>query len=452
MARLILEEGGERRAFRFQKGKLTIGSGEGCTLTLKSPDVAEVHCDLEFGEDRVVLRARAGVQPPLVDGSPAPGETVIGASAVIGISDATIHLDLEESAAHAPAPAAQPAAPKVAPRRAAAKPATIKAPESGPRGGSARVERKKRTVSRGMPSWGYGLIVLGVAGIGWIVVKNMDLSSGTGYDPHERIRVATELFNEANHGGATQSLDLIDEATLSRMSSELRAKYDELRRRIKEKDRETDLDVAHMLGTKWKATQLDRFRTDRLHGTHPPRERVRVYLKRVREFKERWPAHPEMAEVLRYEGRFKEVCDLSEPATFTDMAYEVKTMTWAMPRDYKGAFLVVERHLIANPGDASHCNELLATMRTEQTEYFEDRMLQAKYHWKKEEKGQAVEWLVQLVIKLQDEDMAQAAANELVLLPGIDEWLSGYKEDRVEKYSILIQHPTVAAKVKEFGL
>ena len=96
MAKLILEEGGERRAFRFQKGKLTIGSGEGCSLTLKSPDIAEVHCDLEFGEDRVVLRARPGVMPPLVNGASAPGETVLGASSVIEIGDATIRVDLDE--------------------------------------------------------------------------------------------------------------------------------------------------------------------------------------------------------------------------------------------------------------------------------------------------------------------------------------------------------------------
>ena len=61
------------------------------------------------------------------------------------------------------------------------------------------------------------------------------------------------------------------------------------------------------------------------------------------------------------EARFKEICDLSSPATFTDIAYDVKTMTWAFPRDYKGAFALVEKHLIANPGDATHCNELLAT-------------------------------------------------------------------------------------------
>jgi len=451
MARLILEEGGERRAFRFQKGKLTIGSSDECTLRLESAEVAEIHCDLEFEEDRVVLRVRSGVTPPVVNGTSAPGVTVLGTSAVIGIGDATLRYDLDENAAlgSSPAPAAKSAAPKAAGARSAGSRIASKV---APRTSKSQIQHSKRSMSKGMPPWGYALIGLGLTGFVWLLVKNMDLGSGTGYDPHERIRVASELYNEANHNGATQSLDLIDETTLSRMSPELRSKYNELRRRIEEKKHETDTDMANMLGTKWKATQLDRFRSDRLYGTNPPRERVRVFLKRVREFKERWPAHPEMDEVLRHETRFKEICDLSKPATFIDMAYEVKTMTWAMPRDYKGAFTVVEKHLIANPGDSAHCNGLLATMRTEQAEYFEDRMLQAKYHWEKNEGGQAVEWLVQLVIKLQDQEMAEDAADELVRLPGIEGWLNGYKEDRPEKYAALIEHPTISAKARELGL
>ncbi len=460
MARLILEEGGERRAFRFDHGKLTIGSGEGCTLTLKSPDVAEVHCDLEFGGERVVLRARAGVQPPVVNGSPAPGETTLGASAVIEIGAATLHIDLDESAAPAAAPAA---APKAAPPKA---PAPSKAPRAGvksradklvsakpaQRSGAPRVQRAKRTVSKGMPVWVFGLVGAGLMGVAALLLPGMFSDEGTGYDPTERIRVASVAFNEANYGGATQSLDLIDEQTLSRMSAELRAKYDELRRRLAEKGKEGELLMAHDKGTQWKATQLDRFRTDRLHGAKPPCERVRVYLKRVREFKERWPTHPEMDEVLRYEALFKEICDLSTPATFTDIAYEVKTMTWAFPRDYKGAFALIEKHLIANPGDAAHCNELMATMRTEQEEFFIDRKQQVKYEWQKNNKGQAVEILVQLIITLEDQDMAQEAADQLVDLPGIDTWFKGYKEDRPKQFSTLRQHPTVSAKVQALGL
>lgn len=43
--------------------------------------------------------------------------------------------------------------------------------------------------------------------------------------------------------------------------------------------------------------------------------------------------------------------------------------------------------------------------------------------------------------------MATKAAEELVRLPGIEEWLRGYKTDRAEKYAELIRHPVIAAKV-----
>ena len=453
MARLILEEGGERRAFRFDQGKLTIGSGDACTLTLKSPDVAETHCDLEFAGGRVTLRARAGVQPPTVDGAPAPGETTLGASVVIGIGSATLRLDLDESAAPTAPPKAAPAAAstKPAPPRTKSREDRISSAKPAARSG-ARVQRAKRTVSKGMPAWAYGAIGLLIAGIGYFSVSSIDLESGTGADPKDRIRVATELFNEANYGGATNALDGLTAENVNGMGVELRKKYDELRSRLADKEKEAEIALANDLGTKWKSTQLDRFRTDRLHGAKPPRERVRVYLKRVREFKERWPAHPEMEEVLRYEARFKEICDLSTPATFTDIAYEVKTMTWAFPRDYKGAFAIIEKHIIDNPGDAPNCNELLATMRAEQQEFFVDRKLQVKYEWERDQKGQAVEILIQLILTLGDEGMVQEAADELVGLPGIDEWFKGYKQDRPGQFANLRKHPTVAAKVSALGL
>ena len=46
MARLILDDGGKRRAFKLNPGRMTIGSGEGATLRLDSGDVAEVHAEL----------------------------------------------------------------------------------------------------------------------------------------------------------------------------------------------------------------------------------------------------------------------------------------------------------------------------------------------------------------------------------------------------------------------
>ena len=454
MARLILEEGGAKRAFRFQEGKLTIGSGEGCTLTLSSPDIAEIHCDLEFGEGRVVLRARPGVQPPTVNGEPAPGETVLRVSTMIQIGGATLQVDLDESAPVASAAAKKPAAPQVVAKKSAATKVTPRratGPAKGampaPRTGGARVQRTTRTVSKGMPQWVLGLIGGALLLVGFLVFKNMGTNEGTGYNPVERYKVAVSRFNEAHYGASGDSLDLIDEQTYASMDPSLRAKYKELRGKLEEKRKETERSLANMIGTEWKSTQLDRFRTQRLTGTNPPNERVRVYLKRVKEFKSRWPTHPELDEVLRYEARFKEICDLSQPATYTDLAYEVETMTWAKPRNFKGAFALIERHRAANPGDEAQVNELVALKQTLQSEQFTEMMLQAKYEWEKEERGQAVAGLVQIITLFEDASMATKAAEELVRLPGIEEWLRGYKTDRAEKYAELIRHPVIAAKV-----
>lgn len=445
MARLILEEGGAKRAYRFQEGKLTIGSGEGCALTLTSPDIAEIHCDLEFGEGRVVLRARPGVQAPMVNGVSAPGETVLEASSVIQIGGAKLQVDLDESA---PVTTPQrvtpkPAAAKVTPQRTSR---PLDAVKPAPRTGAPRVQRSTRTVSKGMPQWVIGAIGGVLVLVALMVFRGMDANQGTGYDPVERYRVAVTRFNEANYGAATQSLDLIDQQTLASMDPTLRAKYKELRGKLEEKKKETERSMANMIGTEWKSTQLDRFRNQRLLGTNPPNERVRVYLKRVKEFKSRWPTHPELDEVLRYEARFKEICDLSQPATYTDLAYEVETMTWAKPRNFIAAFALIEGHLAANPGDEPQVKELIAAKRTLQSEQFEEMMLQSKYEWEKGEKGQAVEGLVQVITLFEDASMATKAAEEFVRLPGIDEWLRGYKKDRAEKYAKLIRHPVIAAK------
>ena len=61
MATLILEEGGNTRRFRLNQGKVTIGSGESCTLTIADDNVAEVHAELELLKDSATLRLKKGV-------------------------------------------------------------------------------------------------------------------------------------------------------------------------------------------------------------------------------------------------------------------------------------------------------------------------------------------------------------------------------------------------------
>ena len=61
MVRLILEEGGNKRAFKLNDGTLTIGSADSCSLTLESDDVAGEHAELVIESGEVTLKPRAGV-------------------------------------------------------------------------------------------------------------------------------------------------------------------------------------------------------------------------------------------------------------------------------------------------------------------------------------------------------------------------------------------------------
>ena len=66
MTRLIVEDGGKRRAFKVGDGTLTIGSGGGASLRLSDPAAAEVHAELLLREGRATLRLKPGVLPPRV--------------------------------------------------------------------------------------------------------------------------------------------------------------------------------------------------------------------------------------------------------------------------------------------------------------------------------------------------------------------------------------------------
>ncbi|MDP6387440.1 MAG: FHA domain-containing protein, partial [Planctomycetota bacterium] len=68
MAKLIVEEGGKRRRFRLNPGKLTIGSGEEATLHLTSQGVARIHAVLVFKDGVVTIEPEAGVAPLKVGG------------------------------------------------------------------------------------------------------------------------------------------------------------------------------------------------------------------------------------------------------------------------------------------------------------------------------------------------------------------------------------------------
>jgi hypothetical protein len=426
MTRIVVEEGGSRRAFRLPDGRITIGSGEAAKLKLAAEGVADVHADLEVAGGRVTLAPRPGVLPPKVNGKQIAGPTVLQRGARVEIGGARILLEPE--AADAEAAAASPA-------RAGLE--------------ASRPTRASRPRRKSPPAL---LIAAGIlAAVGALLLAGRGLWSegASASDPAIPLRKARELLDGAYVNQAVAELDRLDPQSLPR---ELRAFYDGMRAEIARGAERAEELEREREGTEYLETQLQRFEREYLQG-EPGRERIRVFLKRARTFQNTWPTHPGNEWVRRQVGRFRGVVDLEEPPTFEDVAYEVKTLTWAFPRDYVAVFALLDEYeRQVEPEDRAELDELRAKQEAERLAYWEDRRQQVIWHWEREEKGAAVEKLVQLVTKIGDPEMEREAARKLVELPGIESWLRGYERDKPTKFQRLMQNPIVAEFCRQKGI
>src|SRR5262245_37857062 len=108
--RLIVEEGGKKRAFKVTPGRLSIGSGVDAQLKLYGPQIAEHHAELEIQQDRGILHLSSDAVAVMVRGKAVHGPVELepNVPVTIGASKLTLEM-LEEAPASSPAPAATPA-------------------------------------------------------------------------------------------------------------------------------------------------------------------------------------------------------------------------------------------------------------------------------------------------------------------------------------------------------
>ena len=441
MTRLIVEDGGKRRGFKVSDGTLTIGAGEGATLRLAAPGVADVHAEIVVREGRASLRPRPGVVPPLVGGRPATAEMELQHAVPVKIGSATLHVEYE----------GEPAAPAVAAPPAAV-PRPVAAGRAAPR--AAALPARKRppaTASSKAKPWLIVGALLVVAGLGvWLAGKilvqgpNPDMEAMTFY------RRAVGFLERNETGSAEQALnDIPDESALS---PEMKVQVAALRERVEAARAESQLTLHNMSGEPYLETQLKRFERDYLQG-QPDLPAVRVFLERAQEFKRRWPKHAGIAWVERMEQRFRGAVDLTQPPTFEDVAFKVKTLTWADPRDFKQALALLEGFAAdAGPEDRAKALALFEEKKQERADWFKDKMLQARYEYERGRPGTAVEWLRRLIVYTGDEDMANQAARELVLIEDVEALLRGYKSRDEQEFAELAKNPIIAKFIKEKGI
>ena len=474
MARLILEEGETRRAFKVGEGRLTIGSGPSCALRLTSPNVAELHAELEITGGVAYLRPRPGVMPPLMHGQPVTHQTPLGDDVRFEIGAARFHFLASDTGA-VPAPSAaspkgsapvrpgkpaQQPKPVVKPGARAAKPQPkqIVAPKSaaargdGAEGASVQRTRARVKIEKGMPTWVLLCLIGGGLVIAVFVVKGMLGGTGeTTVIPEATLARAQQRFESREFEASRSALALIDR---TKVSEGLRRQIEALEQKMDTIDNAAATSSEHEReANDYRTTQLENFMKKRLLGDNPPRERVRVFLKRLREFRERWPEYPEMDWIDRHERLYSRLADLSEPPTLKDVAYEVETLTWAKPRYYGQAAGLLRKFIeTASSSDREAAVTLLDELARAEEVHFIDQMQQAKYHYERKETGKCVGVLIALVVDLDNPEFRDEAAQEFVQLPGFDQFLRGYRTTNPRRYEDLIQHPRMREAAQRAGL
>ena len=425
MTKLVLEEGGKRREFRLGAGLLTVGSGEGARLRLESSQVADVHLEIDIREDGVTVRPRPGVLPPKVSGMPKTEPFEVEPGRPITVGDVRFWVEREEDAGAGPAV----------------------------RKSSARKVQRRQARKRGAPTW---LIISGtlvVVVVAFLFVKKAfegqaELGAGSVL---ATLNAVEEHVEHGNLEIAERKLDGIPAAQA--LGEADAARVARLRTAIEEARGELALDSENLRGTKWFERMLERYEKKWLGGNPQP-HKVRLFLERAEEFKQRWPKHPRMEWLLRHERRFEGAVDLDAPLTDDDVDWQLKYLIDQETRNYAAALELIETYMrTATEGELVEASDLRDEILAGRPEYHRARMEQAREEYEvKEDAAKAVWCLVHLVLWIDEDEMAQEAADTLVRIPDLDAHLRGYRREYPERFDALLEHPTIRAYARDKDL
>lgn len=465
MAKLILEEGGERRAFRFKEGKLTIGSGEGCTLTLESSGVEALHATLLLKGGRAVLTTEPGAAAPRMNGRAVAERVELPASCSFSIGGAKFEFSAEETAAPAPAaseakrPAvrkqaassAKPAA-KSGSRPAVRKPAA-RTPVADRGARPERVTASRREVKPGMPTWALLLLLLGGAvGVVFGVKAFFDSSNVATVDPGVQLLEATNAINAAQLLAGASHLDKFD-TIKDKATDAQRAKARELREVLATLEKKSLREGTLLNATKELDARLRKYVDKQMAGDRASRPRARVFVMRCREFRKKYPDHPDIDWVDRYEAQFSGLAQMSDPSTLEDLQWEVNTYTWTNPRDYKAVFAAIDKFLEhADPGERDAALALRDEHLAARVLHHNDRMLQMRYHWEKGETGEAMLLFVYHLTMWGDEAMEDEVAKEMTQIGDFPNWLRIYKQQKPDEFAEIVKNRYVREVAQREGL
>ena len=472
MARLTLSHQGSSRRFKLATGTLTIGSAPSCTLTLDDPDLAPLHLTLDVQGEAVRILVTQGATSPNLGGTTLRGSRIWTPGEVLTVGGITLELEAEAIGPAEPdaATGAKNDAPPPVKRASrssgagARRRAGGQTPAGRSKNGSSRVQRRPRaTPQRGIPTW---LMLLFFA-VGVLVVIQMlgnyaDSSQEEAFDAKTSLARLEEALAEGNVGKAETEMAKVERHD-AELTPEWRERFAGIRAQTRKLSSKSLVLADNLAGTRYLDNQLRKYEKNYL-APQPTRPRARVFVKRAKDFLERWPDHPDLEEVRNKLRRWEPTAEPSQPANLQDLIWEAKTLTWAFPRDYEAALALLEGYRSrADETDLKILEGVLQTHRSEREDYFKERYEYAAHYWDTGDTGKAVEYLVQLVNKVGEPGMVAKAADSLVAFEGqlgkdgktilsIVPTMKGYKRDRPADFERLGKNATMRAFFSEHGI
>lgn len=439
MARLIVRDGDRRKAYRIQKGRLTIGSGEEARLRLESEGVAETHAVLEVRDGRARLVPHPGAPCPLIDGEEVAEAVDLDFGQRVELGAAVLEWAPEEGdlAESEPEDSEEPEPDH---------PPAFEAPKSVVRARKSSLPsyRGKHKEKSSTPTVLIAVLVAVVLGAAfWFFFQR---GGSAGLSASERIRLVEA---ELDQGDLANAERLMADFSPASLSGDTRAAYEALRERYDEAQLRSKQDAANVEGFEYYNKKLaDYYDKHLADGDHP--ERGYFLLLRCREFTQRWPSHPEVSWVGKTKSELG--ISLDRAPTYPELAWAVDYIVGSKPRRFDWADELVDRFL-ADCGEACDEGERLQDkVDWERRDYFSGRREEANSHYQNGKADRAVGILIELVRYINDEDMQDRACQSLLKIPELEAFLRYQKDTDEHAFAELLENERMAAYVKEKGL
>lgn len=481
MPRLIVDDAGQKKAFRVSQGRLSIGSAESAKLRLTAAGVEPEHAVLTVRPEGVQVEA----SHPVMIGSSSvdSGEVELPFGKILAVGEATITVEADQAeakpmpakpAAKAKSVAKQPAAAKAS----GGKPAAGKSARAGAAKGGAAKRSGARSGGRsgadreggaggrrraggaaaekqGLPAWVPFVGVIAAIVLIVFVVSGL----GSGSSANNAMVAASTAMGDGNLNLARQNMGGIK---VAKLDADQKARYDELMAELNSREtfksgasdrmaaiREFDEQVRRLVD--------NQFKTDPVEP-----HKIRLLWDRMEEWRGKFPMHndpvwledPNWGELKGWmetqDAKYGSVVAKNAPYTLADAEFRAYYFLDGDKKRYHLVMPVLDAAIrgISDEMELELANGLRNRLVEEQRTYAAERLNSARTRYEEGDDLNAAASLITDMRTLTEADLIDRAAGLLVNFTRVRDILIGYQVNKPAIFEEIMQNSTVGSFVR----